>query len=106
MWAQYVVNQPEAGADAAQLQEKWLSDLKDFVTRHPKSSDSAEAMLQLGMHQEFIGKPEEATKWYQQLVTNFRMPRLPPRPAAPPGGLTSVGKPLPFKVRPSKEPRP
>jgi thiol-disulfide isomerase/thioredoxin len=76
MWAQYVVNQEQPGANAADIQDQWLKDLAAFVAKYPKSSDSAEALLQLGMYEEFVGKTEEAGKWYQQLVTNF--PDAPP----------------------------
>ena len=56
---------------SAKVQEKWLADLQAFVGKYPKSADAAEALLQLGMYQEFVGKTEEATKWYQQLVTQL-----------------------------------
>lgn len=94
MWAEYAVSQKAPGADAAKLQEKWLTDLQGFVGQYPKSADTAEALLQLGMYQEFVGKSEEAIKWYQQLVTNF--PKA--NPAEKANGalrrLGSVGKPI------------
>lgn len=94
MWAEYVVSQQQPGADAAKIQEKWLADLQSFVGEYPKSPDAAEALLQLGMYQEFIGKTEEATKWYQQLATGF--PNAEPAKKA--GGalrrLNSAGKPI------------
>jgi tetratricopeptide (TPR) repeat protein len=91
MWAKYAIDQADPNANAAQVQDQWLKDLEAFVGKYPKSADSAEALLQLGMYQEFVGKAEEARKWYQQLVTNF--------PDAPPAGkangalrrLNSVG---------------
>ena len=94
MWAEYVVSQAQPNADVAKLQEKWLADLQEFVGKYPKSPDAAEALLQLGMYLEFVGKTEEATKWYQQLVSNF--PNAEPAKKA--GGalrrLNSVGKPM------------
>jgi tetratricopeptide (TPR) repeat protein len=94
MWAQYIVSQRDPNANAAQLQTKWLADLQAFVGQYPKSSDTAEALYQLGMYQEFIGKSDEAAKWYQQLVTNF--PKALPAEKA--GGalrrLNSQGKPM------------
>jgi peroxiredoxin len=94
MWAQYVVAQEQPGANAAQIQDQWLKDLQAFVEKYPNSNDTAEALLQLGMYQEFVGKTEEAGKWYQQLVDNF--PNA--GPAAKARGainrLTSVGKPI------------
>ncbi len=77
MWAKYAIDQADPNANAAQIQDQWLKDLEAFVGKYPKSADSAEALLQLGMYQEFVGKTEEARKWYQQLVTNF-----PDAPAA------------------------
>jgi thiol-disulfide isomerase/thioredoxin len=99
MWAKNAVGQSQPGADTAKLQEQWLADLQDFVKDHPKSPDSAEALLQLGMLQEFVGKNDEARKWYTQLVTDF--------PSAPPAKkargavkrLSAVGRPLPLRGR-------
>ena len=91
MWAQYVVSQEQPGADAAKIQEQWLADLQAFVEKYPKSSDAAEALLQLGIYQEFIGKADEARKWYQQLVKDF--PNAAPTPKATGAlrRLTSIG---------------
>lgn len=94
MWAEYVTTQRDPNANAAQVQDKWLKDLEAFVGKYPKSSDTAEGLLQLGMYQEFVGKTEDATKWYQQLVTDF--PKADPASKA--NGalrrLASVGRPL------------
>lgn len=94
MWAQYVVSQHDPNAEQAKLQEKWLTDLQVFVGRYPQCADTAEALFQLGMYQEFMGKSEDAAKWYQQLVTSF--PKAGPVEKA--NGalrrLSSLGKPL------------
>jgi thiol-disulfide isomerase/thioredoxin len=94
MWAEYVTSQRAPNADPAKVQEKWLADLNMFVGKYPKSADAAEGLLQLGMYQEFVGKTDEATKWYQQLVTDF--PNAEPAKKAN-GALRrlgSVGKPI------------
>jgi len=94
MWAEYVLGQQQPNANAAQVQDKWLADLQAFVGEYPKSSDTAEALLQLGMYQEFVGKGDEARTWYQQLVRDF--PNAPPTAKAMGAirRLTSVGKPI------------
>ncbi len=94
MWAKFAVDQRAPNADVPTLQVKWLADLQAFVEQHPTSADTAEALLQLGMYQEFIGKSEEATKWYQQLVANF--PKLKPaeRASGALRRLGSQGKPM------------
>jgi thiol-disulfide isomerase/thioredoxin len=93
----YVSNQSISGADAGKLQEKWLTDLESFVKSYPKSSDAAEAMLQLGMYQEFVGKSDAAQSWYTQLVRGF--PDAPPAVKARGAitRLTGVGKPMRLK---------
>jgi thiol-disulfide isomerase/thioredoxin len=94
MWAEYVVSQAQPNADVAKLQEKWLTDLQDFVGKFPKSQDAAEALLQLGMYLEFVGKTEEATKWYQQLAGDFPNAEPAKKASGALRRLNSVGKPM------------
>jgi thiol-disulfide isomerase/thioredoxin len=94
MWAEYVVSQSQPNADVAKLQEKWLADLQDFVGKFPKSADTAEALLQLGMYLEFVGKTDDAKKWYGQLAGNFPNANPAKKAAGALRRLNSVGKPL------------
>jgi thiol-disulfide isomerase/thioredoxin len=89
-----VVSQAQPNADVAKLQEKWLADLQDFVGRYPKSPDAAEALLQLGMYLEFVGKTEEATKWYGQLASDFPSAEPAKKAAGALRRLNSEGKPM------------
>lgn len=50
------------------VQTWWLSQLESFINKYPNSDDSAEAMLQLAVTQEFSGKVAESKKWYTKLV--------------------------------------
>jgi thiol-disulfide isomerase/thioredoxin len=97
MLGAYVSAQQVPGADTAKLQEKWLADLESFVKSYPKSSDAPEAMLQLGMYQEFVGKSDSAQNWYTQIVRGF--PEAPPAVKARGAiaRLTAVGKPMRLK---------
>jgi hypothetical protein len=94
MWAQYAVSQRDPAADVNKLQVKWLTDLQAFATQYPKCTDTAEALFQLGLYHEAMGKSQDAAKWYQQLVTNF--PKA--NPAEKANGalrrLASLGKPI------------
>lgn len=94
MWAEYVASQGQQGIDAAKLQEKWLTDLQAFVEQYPKSTDSAEALLQLGMYQDFMGKTQDATKWYQQLVSSFPNAEQAAKANGAIRRLNSIGKPI------------
>ena len=68
--------------------------LQVFVAKYPKSSDSAEALLQLGMYQEFVGKTEEASKWYRQLVRDFPSAEPAKKANGALRRLNIVGKPM------------
>jgi glutamate synthase domain-containing protein 3 len=50
---------------------QWEEYRPKFVKVYPKSEDTADAMLQLGMVCEFLGKEVEAKNWYAQLAKNF-----------------------------------
>ena len=70
-WSLYMASQHDPAANKEQIQVKWLADLQAFVNQYPKSADAAEALFQLGIYQDFMGKSDDAAKAYQQLVTNF-----------------------------------
>ncbi len=94
MWSQFAVNQRTPNANMQTLQDQWQTDLKTFVQQHPKSSDAAEALLQLGMYQEFMGKADDASKWYQQLATTFPDAKQSQRAKGALRRIDAVGKPM------------
>jgi thiol-disulfide isomerase/thioredoxin len=97
LWAQYMTAVAQSGSNADQEQQKWLTALQGFVEKYPKSSDAAEALLQLGMYQEFYGKTDEAAKWYQQLAKDFPNAKPAPKAVGALRRLGSVGKPIQLK---------
>jgi TolA-binding protein/peroxiredoxin len=94
MWSQFAVNQRAPNANMQTLQDQWQTDLKTFVEQHPKSSDAAEALLQLGMYQEFMGKTDDATKWYQQLAKSFPDAKQAQRATGALRRINALGKPM------------
>jgi thiol-disulfide isomerase/thioredoxin len=98
MWAEYAQSQLATDADLGKIQTKWLADLEAFVNENPKSNDAAEALLQLGMANEFGGHADDAQKWYQKLADGF--PKSS-QAATARGALTrlgSKGKQIVFKA--------
>jgi thiol-disulfide isomerase/thioredoxin len=73
MTTDYALKINEKDANFAKIQEGWLERLAKFVQTYPKTEDAADALLQLGMVSEMLGKEKEpeAKKWYQQLAANF-----------------------------------
>lgn len=78
MSADYAVQLAE-GANLAKVQDHWTEQLTKFVTDYPKAEDTPDALLQLGMVSEFVGKEPEAKKWYEHLAKNFSGNPLAPK---------------------------
>src|SRR5260370_29967111 len=57
--------------DFTKLQTEWAASLAKFVEASPKCEDAPEALLQLGMVSEFLGKDVEAKNWYAKLQKDF-----------------------------------
>ncbi|MBY0232217.1 MAG: redoxin domain-containing protein [Gemmataceae bacterium] len=53
------------------VQKAWMEQLTAFVKAYPKAEDTPDAMLQLGMVCEFLGKEVEAKNWYAHLAKAF-----------------------------------
>ena len=92
--ARYAANMQQSGADIDKVQAAWLEELQAFVAKYPASPDAAEAMLQMGIADEFSGKEREALERYAAIVKDFpeSVPARKARGAA--RRLESVGKPL------------
>ena len=92
--ADYGQQMQDPNAKFERIQESWLSRLADYVKQYPKSQDAAEAMLQLGIAQEFAGKEQEAIVWYRRIIQDFGTTRLAEKAAGAKRRLESVGKSL------------
>ena len=53
------------------VQKAWMEQLTAFVKAYPKGEDAPDAMLQLGMVCEFLGKEVDAKNWYSNLAKAF-----------------------------------
>ena len=71
MQAEYSAKLSKPTAKFDDVQKEWIDRLSKFVTAFPKAEDTPDALLQLGMVSEFLGKDVEAKNWYGQLVKNF-----------------------------------
>ena len=80
--------------DFTKIQTDWLKDLKQYVADYPTSPDSAEAMLQLAMTEEFAGDEDAAKQWYSQIATSFPNVPAAKKAAGARARLDSLGKQL------------
>lgn len=95
--ADYNLSLQAPNANFEQIQKGWLENLQRFVDANPKSPDTADALLQLGMAQEFAGMDEEAIKWYQRVVDEFPQSPAFKKAQGAARRLNSVGKAVPLK---------
>jgi thiol-disulfide isomerase/thioredoxin len=58
-------------ANFQMIQTQWVEDLEAFVKAANKYPDSADAMLELAISQEFAGEDEQALKWYGAIEKDF-----------------------------------
>jgi hypothetical protein len=73
MQADYATKLANAGEkEFNDVQKGWMEKLTAFVKDYPKAEDAPDAMLQLGMVCEFLGKEVEAKNWYSQLATSYK----------------------------------
>lgn len=92
--ARYAANMQQSGADIGKVQLAWLEELGQFVEKYPKAPDAAEAMLQMGIADEFSGEEKQALARYTAIVTDFPESPSAKKARGAARRLESVGKPL------------
>lgn len=92
--ARYAAGMQQPNADIAKVQAAWLDDLKEFVEKYPQAPDAAEAMLQMGISDEFSGNEKEALERYAAIATGFPESPSARKARGAARRLESVGKPL------------
>ena len=61
---------PAKSPESAKSQEQLLQRLAKFVEDYPQGEDTPDALMQLGMVSELMGRETEAKNWYKQLIKN------------------------------------
>jgi len=97
--AEYGLKMQASKPDYAAIQKQWLANLEAFVEQYPDTPDTAEALLQLGISQEFAGEEEEALKWYGRIVSDFPDSQSARKASGARTRLNSVGQTIRFSGR-------
>lgn len=92
--AAYSDSLQKPNANLASIQEKWVTDLKDFVGTFQGTRPAAEALLQLAISEEFAGNDTDAVKWYSDIVRDYPDTDMAVKAAGAARRLKIVGKPL------------
>ncbi|MHC4399623.1 MAG: redoxin domain-containing protein [Planctomycetota bacterium] len=87
----------QGGGDFVKIQTAWLEGLEQYIGEYPKSPDTAEAMLQMAISEEFAGEEGEAKKWYDRAVKEFPNSSQGKKAAGALTRLESVGKAITFR---------
>lgn len=98
MQSDYSVKLGQKGVDFAAVQKDWLDKLTGFVKSFPKAEDTPDAMLQLGMVCEFLGKEVEAKNWYGTLAKTFADKPQAAKAAGAGRRLDLEGNPMPLSA--------
>lgn len=89
--AEYVVRQTP-DADFEKVQNWYLESLADFVDKHPRTLESAQAMLQLALSKEFEDKETEALAFYKKVRDGYKGTDPGEKAAGAVRRLESVGR--------------
>ena len=82
------------GTEFEEIQKWWLETLAKFVQAYSKAEDAADALQQLGMVSELMGKETEAKNWYRKLAKDFADKPMAAKAKGAIARLESEGKPL------------
>jgi thiol-disulfide isomerase/thioredoxin len=92
--AAYVLSMQVPKADYAKIQAEWLKTLQQYISDYPTATDAAEAMLQVGISQEFVGQDDDAKNWYGRILKEFPDSAAAKKATGAQARLDSVGKPV------------
>lgn len=88
---EYIVRQTP-DADFAEVQKWYLDALSGFVEEYPRTSESAQAWMQLGLSKEFEDKEGEALAFYKRVADSFPNSDAGAKAAGAVRRLESVGQ--------------
>jgi peroxiredoxin len=97
--AEYVLALQAPNPEFAKVQTEWLKNLEQFVGKHPKAPDAADAMIQLGVAEEFAGHEDKAKRWYREIAGSFDGTLAAKKAAGAVRRLDCVGKPIELVAR-------
>jgi peroxiredoxin len=89
-------HQTSSSSKQQEIQKWWRGELEKFTKEYPAADDAPEALLQLGIAQEFIGQIPEAKRWYAELADRYPQTKPGRRAAGALRRLDLKGKPFDF----------
>ena len=98
--AEYAVRLKETDEKKRQqAQAWWLQQLEVFAEKWPDSADASDAIVQLAISLELMGRLDDAKRWYSQLVKDYSATNAGIRARGALRRLGLAGKPLELQGR-------
>ena len=98
--AEYAVRLKETDEKKRQqAQGWWLQQLEVFAEKWPDSADASDAIVQLAISLELMGRLDDAKRWYSQLVKDYSATNAGIRARGALRRLGLAGKPLELQGR-------
>jgi thiol-disulfide isomerase/thioredoxin len=95
--ADFALKNGDPDANLIVNQKRWMTDLKGFLDKYPKSDEAPDAFLQLASAFEFNAEEDEARKYYSQLAQDFPASEAGKKAAGALRRLDLVGKSIVLK---------
>ena len=72
LMAEYAVRLKQDAANTREITQKWwFEQLEAFARKWPASEDAPDAVVQLAISYELMGRLDDAKAWYEQLAKNY-----------------------------------
>jgi thiol-disulfide isomerase/thioredoxin len=85
-----------ADVDYAKVQDAHQQKLEAFIDDFPTSPDTTDAMMQLGLTEEFAGNTQKALTWYRRVADDFPQASHSAKAVGAANRLESVGRAFPI----------
>jgi len=92
--AEYGLKLQVANPPFPEIQAWWLKQLEQYAGDYPSSADTADALMQLAVAEEYAGQEEEARRWYGRILRGFPTAPVVAKVNGALRRLDSVGKPI------------
>ncbi|MEZ6128366.1 MAG: thioredoxin-like domain-containing protein [Planctomycetaceae bacterium] len=93
--AEYAVRlKTEDDKERTEAQDWWLKQLEVFAEKWPKATDASDAIVQLAISLELMGRVDDAKRWYGQLIKDHGETNAGIRARGALHRLDLAGKPL------------
>ena len=94
----FALKSEEPGTNVLANQKKWMADLEAFLTKHAKSDEAPDVLLQLASASEYNADEDKARQYYDRLVKDYASSDAAKKAAGALKRMDLVGKAIAIKA--------